>query len=52
MRKDHQYRLFHNFLDRTVPRGGGVPEYDDMIPSIEVAYWYAIKRFSRYFHGH
>jgi hypothetical protein len=46
IRKDDQYRSFHNFLDRTVPRGNGVPEHDEWIPSIEVAYWYAAKRFS------
>ncbi|KAL1595863.1 hypothetical protein SLS60_009553 [Paraconiothyrium brasiliense] len=40
LRTDRNYESFKEFLDRVCPIGGGVPEPDEWIPSVVVAYWY------------
>lgn len=38
MVQDSQYKIIMDFLDRVVPVGSGVPEYDNWMPSIVIAY--------------
>ncbi|KAF2440963.1 hypothetical protein P171DRAFT_498861 [Karstenula rhodostoma CBS 690.94] len=42
MAQDINYKMLKIFFDRVVPIGGGVPEYDEWMPSIAVAYRYPI----------
>ncbi|KAK7184755.1 hypothetical protein PSPO01_09066 [Paraphaeosphaeria sporulosa] len=40
--QDSQWQAIKDFLNKCVPVGGGVPEYDEWLPSITVAYRYPI----------
>ncbi|KAL5428939.1 hypothetical protein PMIN04_000547 [Paraphaeosphaeria minitans] len=40
--QDSQWQRVKVFLEQCVPIGGAVPEYDEWLPSIVVAYWYPI----------